>query len=416
MITVAVPYDIGTGPAEIVAAGRACGVEVLLVVDSSSAHVASLLPALRRRFDVLDVAGQPAAVDTVAARNPAGVVTFSDPCLPLAAAIAQRCGLSHWHSATVTEALTDKLVQRRRLAAAGVDATPCAEIVSVADVRAALAVTGLPAVLKPRVGYGGQHVRRVDDLATAMAAAREFFAGSGGTTMVAEGLLTGDPTVAGPRWGDYVSVEAMLCDGDYRTLGVTGKFPLAPPFREQGFFVPAPLGETAETQVRACAERAVRALGIRDGIVHTELKLTPDGPRVIEVNGRAGGHVPDLLRRGAGVDVVELAIRIALGQRPDVPELVHDAVTFQYLLVAPQVVGTLRAVDGVDEVRALPGVEVVALQKRLGDPVDWRDGEPGRLGAVSGRVPDHAALAGLTTRVQRAFRPIFEEGVLDVAA
>jgi biotin carboxylase len=418
MTLLAVAYDIGTGPAEIAAAGRACGVDVLLVVDSAGEHVAGLLPALRGRFDLCDVAGlTPAqAVAAVAAHRPDGIVTFSDPCLRFAAELAEGCGLDHWHGVGVTEGLTDKLVQRRRLAAAGVDATPCAELTSVADLPAALATTGLPAVLKPRGGCGGRDVRRVDDVAAARAAVREFFARPGDATMVAEGLLTGDPDVAGPRWGDYVSVEAVLCHGDYRTLCVTGKFPLAPPFREQGFFLPATLDEDRAAEVRACAERAVLALGVRDGIVHTELKLTRDGPKVLEVNGRVGGYVANLLHRSAGVDVVELAVRIALGQRPEVPELGHDGVTFQYLLVAPQLVGTLRAVEGVDDIRALPGVDVIQIQKRRGDRVDWRDGEPGRLGAVYGQAPDHEALAGLTDRIRRAFRPSFEEGVLDVAA
>ena len=44
----------------------------------------------------------------------------------------------------------------------------------------------------------------------------------------------------------------------------------------------------------------IEALGVSTGCLHTEVKFTPDGPEIIEVNGRVGGGVPEMLERAAG--------------------------------------------------------------------------------------------------------------------
>ena len=91
----------------------------------------------------------------------------------------------------------------------------------------------------------------------------------------------------------------------YETIA---RFPLAEPFRETGDFMPHPLEtEEAETVV-AVAIAAAEALGVRSGALHTEIKLTPDGPRIIEVNGRIGGGAIDALyARRFGTSLTELA-------------------------------------------------------------------------------------------------------------
>jgi len=59
------------------------------------------------------------------------------------------------------------------------------------------------------------------------------------------------------------------------------------------------------------ATAATKALRVRTGFLHTEIKVTPSGPRVIEVNGRLGGGLPNLLQQAAGFDLLR-----ALGRDP----------------------------------------------------------------------------------------------------
>ena len=64
----------------------------------------------------------------------------------------------------------------------------------------------------------------------------------------------------------------------------------------------------------------MHALGLRDGIAFPQLIVADDGAvRVVEVAARIpGGQMADLVRHAVGVDLVEVALRQALGEEiPD---------------------------------------------------------------------------------------------------
>ncbi|MDX7986717.1 hypothetical protein FE392_05115 [Xenorhabdus sp. 12] len=46
------------------------------------------------------------------------------------------------------------------------------------------------------------------------------------------------------------------------------------------------LNDNEQNQIYALTESAIKELGVNQGITHTELKLTEQGARIIEVNGR----------------------------------------------------------------------------------------------------------------------------------
>jgi biotin carboxylase len=64
------------------------------------------------------------------------------------------------------------------------------------------------------------------------------------------------------------------------------------------------------------AARAVEVLGLRDGIAFPQLIARPDGSvGVVEVAARIpGGQMADLVRHATGVDLVDIALRFALGE------------------------------------------------------------------------------------------------------
>ena len=76
----------------------------------------------------------------------------------------------------------------------------------------------------------------------------------------------------------------------------------------------------AATRASEVAVESVRALGLRDGIAFPQLIASPDGRvAVVEVAARIpGGQMADLVRHAVGVDLVEVALRQALGE--EVPD------------------------------------------------------------------------------------------------
>jgi hypothetical protein len=88
-----------------------------------------------------------------------------------------------------------------------------------------------------------------------------------------------------------VSVESIVREGVIEHFMVTGRFPFAPPFRETGLFLPSDLGLAERDSVTSLATAAAAAMKVRHGFLHTEIKMTPAGPRIVQVNGRLGVSV-----------------------------------------------------------------------------------------------------------------------------
>jgi biotin carboxylase len=181
------------------------------------------------------------------------------------------------------------------------------------------------------------------------------------------------------------------------------------PFRETGMLLPSTLSEQDSVAVLALDAAATAALGVRHGITHTEIKLTPDGPRVIEVNGRLGGYVPGILKQATGINLVQIAVQVALGMEPRLPQIRWNGVAYQYFLSPrPRQGGTLMSV-GADELASLRGVKHVDVKARPGDHVDWRAGTQSHLGVVHGTAPNHESLRRVAESIAAAFRPVFQE-------
>jgi hypothetical protein len=275
-------------------------------------------------------------------------------------------------------------------------------------------------VLKPRSGAGGACTCRVDTAASASARLREFQAGREGrrAAFVLEELLSGDPAAAGPQWGDYLSVESATCGGVTTHLEVTGKFPLTPPFRETGYVVPATVDPALREAVLGITGAAVAALGVTGGMTHTEVKLTPAGPRIIEVNGRLGGYVAGIVRRARGFDLVRVALAAAfgapataaLGLAPAQPLPGYLRHAFQYFVLPPMDVVRLRELTGAPELRRQPGVQLVEVFKQAGDELDWREGTLSYLGIVHGSGPSHADVLRLAGLARQTLRVEYETG------
>ncbi|MDH3451557.1 MAG: ATP-grasp domain-containing protein, partial [Gammaproteobacteria bacterium] len=140
-----------------------------------------------------------------------------------------------------------------------------------------------------------------------------------------------------------------------------------PFFVETGQCIPTRLSAEQQAELVGLAEEILERLGVENGCVHFEAKYSSRGPMPIEVNLRMGGdEVYEFVKTAWGVDLVENAARIALGQyiapitKPPTPRKV---VSGKYFL--PGHSGVLASL-------ALPQkVESGDLQffKRVGDPV-----------------------------------------------
>jgi biotin carboxylase len=377
--------------------------DLLWIVDGSQAEMAEMVELLRRFGPVVDRSGldAPALLDQVAAYEPDGIVTYLDAGMAQYARLASDLGLP-FHSTSTAEALIDKAEQRRALAGAGLP-TPSCWVLSAGDGAAAIAELGeqtWPAIIKPRSAQGSRYTFLAADPAEA---ARLLDAlGPDRPAMVIEAFLPDDPKWAERPYAGYVSVESIVSAGEISHLALTGRFPLAENFRETGFFIPAALDPEQQEAVLGLATQAIRALGIEIGCLHTEIKFTPDGLRIIEVNGRVGGGVPEMLDRAAGVQLIELTFRVGLGEptRVDGP-IATERIGYRFFLQPPAVTATVAAIEGIDSFREHSGADTISVHQGPGAGLDWRDGTRNHIVAVVGSAGDYDELLAVERLLNR---------------
>jgi biotin carboxylase len=374
---------------------------IIWVVDSGiddSAVTARLLPRFGAVVDVAGMDGEQVAA-AVGQLQPDGILTFKDSRLRFTADLAARLGLP-FHTPQVAARLTDKHAQRLALRDAGV-AVPGFFTVPPIDQAEGWKQLAerihFPAVLKPRLGNeASRDTVRVESLE----AVREVVAAGTGEELVLEEYLGDRVGAVRSCFADYVSVESVVSHGRISHIAVNGRFPPAEPFRESGFFIDAELSSADRQAALDTATAALQALGIETGCPHTEIKFTPEGARVIEVNGRIGGGVPEMLSDITDLALLRDALRIALGEtvqyeRPVVPERVG----FLFYVHAPKSMTKITSVEGLDRLAADTDVTEATLNRGPGQAVDWREGNHGHVFSVRGTVADHDALEVMDGRV-----------------
>jgi len=333
---------LGAGPAQLglLAAARARGIPVV-ACDHDEGALGLRLAERHALVSAEDEEG----VSEVAEREEVGALIAPgiDRPVLVAARVAARLGLPHPLDPETAERAVSKLAQREAFDRAGVP-QPRWELAEPGASNTVLLAPGSPVVVKPpdRQGQVGiSLVRSPEDLGPAVEAASA--AARSGEALVEE-------LVDGPE----VTVNAFSTGGQFRALTVTDRVVAEPPAFGVALGHVWPSEEAVEDAVEA-ARAAAEALGVREGPTYTQIRLGPDGPRVIELAARlGGGHDAELCDAALGIDLNALTIAAAFGRRVRVPEARPAGGACIRFLVAPP--GRLEAVEGIGEALALPGI------------------------------------------------------------
>ncbi len=352
-------------------AARRLGFE--LVVGSDRRQVfEDAVPGHMPTLDFNDQDAAVAEIERFAGERPLqGLVGADDETTLLAAAAARALGL-RGNPPQAVAATRNKLLLRQRLERHRIPG-PWYRCFDVAgDPASAARAVRFPCVLKPTFLAASRGVIRADgpgEFAAAYARIRkilqdpklEHWAGAQARQLLVEEYLPGS---------EY-AVEAILSSGSFRLLALFDKpDPLEGPYFEETLYVtPSRAPEDLQEQIVAAAERAVHALGLAEGPVHAELRATPRGVFLIEVAARAiGGRCSRVLRFEDGASLEELILRQAVGE--DVSGFRRESRAAGVMMIPIPRAGVLREVAGVEEARAVEGVEAVEITLARTQPVE----------------------------------------------
>jgi biotin carboxylase len=342
------------------------------------------------------------AVERIAAlaseRPIRGVVPTDDGTSVIAALAAERLGLPH-NPPEAARRAGNKAESRRALAAAGLP-VPRFTVYPLADGPEGPArAWSDPCVLKPIALSASRGVIRADDAASFAGAWRRIeriLARARSERRPEDGEARAAILVEEFIPGPEVALEGLLRGGRLETLAIFDKpDPLDGPFFEETIYVtPSRHRPALLVEVEGAVAAAARALGLVEGPVHAELRLSPRGPVILEVAARSiGGLCARTLRFGAGISLEEIIVAHALG-RP-LRELRREARAAGVMMLPIPRAGVLHGASGLEAARAIAGIDDVVITAPLGrevEPLPEGDSYLGFLFARAGR-PDEVESA-----------------------
>lgn len=171
-----------------------------------------------------------------------------------------------------------------------------------------------PVVIKPSYGSSSAFVVKVetvDDLQdeydyvkSSLSEAVESALSSGRQIMVEEYIE-----------GSEVDIDVLVQNGIVKFYAISDNSATREPFFIETYrLTPSNLPDSDQDDIIAMVEETLEKLGVRDGSIHFEAKLTKRGAVPIEVNLRMGGdEMYSSVKKVWGVDLVEGAVKVALG-------------------------------------------------------------------------------------------------------
>jgi len=270
------------------------------------------------------------------ALKPDALFTFSEFLLKSVSELAAKLGLRG--VGPNIDLARNKMLMRKRWKEAGVPQPEFRSIRAREDLHL-VAQLRFPVLIKLAYGAGSigqQIVRGMQEVDAAVArlleateAARsagkhEFSEHVGFPQLIAEEIIESstDSWYVDDGYGDYLSVEGLVRDGEYFPLAMTGRLRTIEPFTELGNVTPCVLTKEKKEYIVGLVRTAIDGLGLQNCATHTEMKLMADGcVSFLETAARMGGvAIAKEVDEVFGIDYIDLFLDVLLGERKRIPD------------------------------------------------------------------------------------------------
>ncbi|MEG1965816.1 MAG: ATP-grasp domain-containing protein, partial [Oscillospiraceae bacterium] len=182
--------------------------------------------------------------------------------------------------------------------------------------------------------------------------------------------------------GEEISVETLSIDGKCHIIQITDKLTTGTPhFVEMGHSQPTHHSQEMVAKINKITNEANYAVGIKNGPSHTEIIITKEGPKIVELGARLGGDciTTHLVPLSTGVDMVKCCIEIALGETPDIRSKWNKGAAIRYF---KQHAGVVNSIEGIDVAKRMVGVNQISIIHNVGEKITEIDSSGSRLGFV----------------------------------
>ncbi len=204
--------------------------------------------------------------------------------------------------------------------------------------------------------------------------------------------------------GDEYAVEVLVEDFNPMILAVFEKpDPLDGPYFAETIYITPPRLDTENlTNLEDTVLKCIVALGVKEGPIHMELRLTPSFTWVpIDIAARSiGGNCSDALQFTAAESLEELILKNVFAHKLSGITREHQA-SGVYMIPITKA-GTLKQVDGIDEANKVRFVNKIEITLATGSKVLPLPYDNQYLGFIFAKAPT-------TTAVEKALREAYAQ-------
>jgi S-sulfo-L-cysteine synthase (3-phospho-L-serine-dependent) len=313
------------------------------------------------------------------------VVTTSEFYVPLVAQLATVLGLPGLNPAAA-QTCRHKPSTRGALHAAGLLTPDFYLVNSEKEAQDLAARIDYPCVVKPPSDSSSHGVRMVANAGEFMEHYHDIH---GWKENIRGQSLDGTVLVESLLEGPEYSVETVTLPGGVtHVIGVTDKhLSQEPYFVEMGHDFPSRAPKAIQQALIQTVLSALEAVNYNFGPAHTEIRWTPRGAVVIEINPRlAGGMIPELVAYAKGINLLQVWMDLVLGLPVDLTPAHEDNASIRFLTADRS--GQLLGTCGIDEATVIPSVREISVTAKPGRTVKPATDAYDRLGFVIGAGPD----------------------------
>ena len=319
-----------------------------------------------------------------------GVMTLgSETAVPVVAHIADALNLPGYSPFTALAA-TNKNVMRDQFSKFAVPTTESRRVRTVEEALAFVDRFGLPIVLKPSDNSGQRGTNCVTESVHLASALKDALQHASDDIAIIEKFYK----------GPEINVTAAVHRGQIKFLSLSERVTSKTHFGIAVEHVtPAPLDDEMRLAIMDASRRAIEAVGLTDGIAYPQVLATKDGPKVLEIAVRIpGGHMDLVARYCSGIDLIECAIRLAMGDEDPLGHChIHEtspALSVRFLTACDFQNSdlTIAHISPLDDVLQMPGVKMARLTLTAGQKMPPLENSAGRFGSVLalGKTRDEA--------------------------
>lgn len=183
--------------------------------------------------------------------------------------------------------------------------------------------------------------------------------------------------------GPEVCVETLSVHGQCYPIQITDQLAKQPPyFTDAGYNQPSLLDEDTQRRIKEVAIATNIAVENNDGSSCTEIIITKNDPKVVEIGPRLAGDfmTTHLVPLSCGVDMVKAVINIALGNEVDLEKKFSKGSCIRYYM--KPTIGKIIAYQGIEKAKKMPGIKEIFIFKKPGEVAKELRGSSDRLFAV----------------------------------